>query len=375
MKKSRSSPGTRRPKTLPVLAGGVLLGGALLLLQRGPRPAAPPPPESPGKTAPLPDPRAPSAHTPLSEKHPGEMRAEQRVPQTGTEDRLNAQRSPRLMEPEPFPEVFSRLLETDPDGFNTSAWVVLWTAWRQDDPSAAAHAALELPIEHPFRRPALRGALNAWNQRDPQDALAFYQEFTPEQKNADPHLAALLSDARMESDAETAFHLSMHIPGPLGKSRGLEAMRKWAGTDPDAALRAYAELPDGHDLRRMLAPVMAGILVQSDETMAWRVFALTAPSHQLHPDTLWSTLQANSTEIAGYEEGFRLMFVTWAEREPSEAMAWLVNRQDALAGREEIFKEVYAVWNRSDTASAEKWLHDQPRDFQSYLSQTDMPGK
>ena len=69
------------------------------------------------------------------------------------------------------------------------------------------------------------------------------------------------------------------------------------------------------------------------------------------------------------------MFVTWAEREPSEAMAWLVNRQDALAGREEIFKEVYAVWNRSDTASAEKWLHDQPRDFQSFLSQTDMPWK
>jgi len=266
----------------------------------------------------------------------------------------------------------ARLAEDASNGRVGRMCGVLADTWARSDPAAAAKWANGLPGDLAARNPAIQKVLLRWVTKDAKAALAFFDEAMAGDRGLEQRTRAILSAALVKQDPLLALEIAEGIGGRLGQARTIEAATALVKKDVKLAQLYFNGLPDDSEVRRSIAPYIAGGLACTDLNAAWKVLGWTGPSGTLSADDLWR-VKRSGAEKDRVEEGFRLMMKTWAGLEPKKAVTWLVENQESLQGREAVLSDAVGQWAAKEPEAAALWAVELPKTFQrpSVMAATD----
>lgn len=188
----------------------------------------------------------------------------------------------------------------------------LFDKWLDDDPKAAAEAAIALPDSVHFRKTALHVIGKRWASKDIDAALAWAESNTPVLDNAD--------------------HQSNPLTGVVDG---------WLTTDPAAAIAWLNDLPDG-DGKVGLIRAMVSCVDDRDPAQAMDLAIVIPPGSMREQAIIYSAR-------------------SWLQSDPGSAAKWAFQQEDESIRRTSL-RSVAAEWMRNDPAGARGWIDSLPAD-------------
>lgn len=188
----------------------------------------------------------------------------------------------------------------------------LFDKWLDDDPEAAAAAAVALPNSVHFRDTALHVIGKRWAEKDLEAALAWADLNSPAMDNAE--------------------HQNNPRTGVLAA---------WLKSDPTAAIAWLNDSPDG-DGKVGLVRSMVSHIYTSDPATAMEL-SIVIPPGSMREKAIVQTAR------------------NWLASEPQSAAKWALQQEDDSIRRMAL-RSVAAEWMRNDLAGAREWINSLPRD-------------
>jgi hypothetical protein len=218
----------------------------------------------------------------------------------------------------------------------------LANGWAQKRPKDALALGLQLPANSEAREGFLNGALAAWSQQSPGEAVAWFQA------SIDPKEIPMLQEtvksmglALEHSDPQGALTWANSMPNDALRAEMMSSIAfPWMNDAPDAALQAVQnQIPAGDPVRTQ---------VISGAVKHWSQIDPTAASN-------WLTAQPSGPErdqsVAVYSEAVSV-------EQPQRAATWAASILDPAA-RQAALTQVMRVWIQGSPDQALQWCQAQ----------------
>lgn len=188
----------------------------------------------------------------------------------------------------------------------------LFDKWLDDDPKAAAEAAIALPSSVHFRDAALHVVGKRWAEKDLDAALAWANSNAPVMDNSD------------------------YQRNPL-----TGVLNGWLTADPDAAIEWLNESPDGEGKVGLIRSLVSQVYGH-DPGLAMNL-AIVIPPGSMREQAIVHSAR------------------NWLMSEPQSAAKWALQQEDDSIRRIAL-RSVAAEWMHNDPSGAREWINSLPSD-------------
>jgi hypothetical protein len=271
--------------------------------------------------------------------------------------------------------------------------------WAQNDPSAAAAAALLLPQRKSVRDSALAQVAEAWAENDPSAALTWVDQtgepslrrklatvvaiqwgrkdptaafaYALQPGHRDPQSSALLSVVSGWAADDPAAAQTAVLALPQGRSRDEALQGLVTGMRAEAALALLAQLPGGSKNGELFNDVVRGLDIEEMSMAANYVGSLPPGSLRIQMSgglaVKWAESDLDGALAwakqlpSGRERDGTLAQLAyyWASASPREAVE-LLARESAGGPRDYGLENALRVWTQSAPEEALAWVLAQP---------------
>ena len=240
------------------------------------------------------------------------------------------------------PEAAARFIDArPPDGgvspaANALALGQACLEWGRKDPAAALAWVQSLPATDPRQPEAFDGAIQGWTEQDPANASGFVRQMLQTAAvSGGATLAVTVVQTWSATDPEAAARWAAALPDPAARPLAMrEAAARWADADPASVARWAGNLPaDG---------ARAGVWV-----------GLTGRWAETEPSRAESWLERLP---AGHDrdEATAVYIDRLAPDDPEKALTWVRTLTGPGFAAEQV-RNVLAQWEVKDTAAARNW--------------------